>query len=307
MIKKESDIMFQFNSVSESDLSKCVPIFSHNGTNIVKTNGNFKIDSSKLLRPIKINETVEHILNNSNGKNTIKDILDSFSTEFEELPPYEILKQETLNTLYSLWNLSVLKWKNMIYPYDSILNLLRSTSEGEILYSADVPLIINQRIQKFKDRSFIDPNHNIESFYSKQTFLQRYNYNMEHFFSLSVNDNVLIEISLLPSFVLRPVLDITYFNIGYYYCNKFALNSVDKKEYLNFLSWACNWYLKNMGYLEFESNIFIYLKILEENQNVERELFSIFNPQKVGLLEKEINSKNVSVYEIYVNKMDSIN
>lgn len=292
-------MQFDFANLLNADTMNYIPLFSNNQIYIDRDEKMKRIVSNKIIKPIVINDTCDFIIQQCNGKNRIKDIIDNIIEYYANTPPMRQIQYDVLNTLYSLWMLKLLKWIKGQHPFNPLFRHDFIDKSQILLYKVNQPNEIMELINLTRDYYLISSYNDYELYYTKKNIARRFTLNTEHFFSLYINKNLSAAISLLPCVTNKPYQDVVYFRIGYLYDN------IDNFKTNKFLLWCCNWFLNQMRLIEIEQSISIYFEVAENELN--DEFFRIanhLNMRNSGRLKKDINNYDVLLYEIKVRNLD---
>lgn len=136
------------------------PIFNREGIIYLREENNnsytIMLKSHPELQQLKINTLTYEILQNSNGENTIDDIVDSLLRKYKKVDRNTVL-QDLLDNLHMLYRMGLINWKKDIHPFEPMYNFSFDNYKFKILGAEEVKDIFSNNKYYVFNNSRLNP------------------------------------------------------------------------------------------------------------------------------------------------------
>lgn len=261
----------------------CIPIFESENLSYYRKDAFDKVivcsRKHQELQQLELNSVCCDIMNKSTGENTIGDIISSVMSEYKNTNEKQV-EEDVINSLINMWRIGIINWHN-ISPYDFRFCKKEDSNEFRML---DEDRTI-QLLHNIQEPIIYDAMYQPEITYSEMAVRQRCFINYEIFYSLSIDGEIQVLLSLVNSEIINCV------DIGLLYLK----SSIDANLFQEFLKWSnqmmCNFLHKK--------NLAEICKInieAQENKN-QQELLHDLGFRVKGILKNELGSgMDIKVY-----------
>lgn len=268
----------------DQNIMSCIPIFKSENLSFYRKDAFGKVivcaRKHQELQQLELNNVCCDIMNKSTGENTIGDIISSVVSEYKNADEKQV-EADVINSLINMWRIGIINWNN-ITPYDFRF----CKKEGNIEFRM---LDEDRAIQKLHNIQGLpiiyDAMYKPELIYSEMAVRQRCFINYEIFFTLTIDDENQVFLSLVNCEIINCV------EIGVLYLK----SQIDANLFQQFLKWS-NQMMRSFLHMKKPAEVCKINMEAEEHKD-QQELLHNLGFRVKGVLKNELgNGKDIKVY-----------
>lgn len=264
---------------------------------IIKENAEADNNSIRLPNgvPLHLNNTAFAIFELCDGNNNIQTILDTMYAEYDV--DLDVLKNDVITNLYSLWKVGLLVWVQGKTPFLCLYS--KKLGEGVV---AKCLLFAEARknMAAYLDKGMADVTLDEEIRFTPQNIRSGMEGMTDFYFSLEVEGEVAAFVCMSTNMSVLPTICNLSYKMDFLYMED-KYKDVLNKYFDQMLEWAGCWVEQEMHLSTIDDKVVFFMKIADSEEGSQEETLKALGFEQVGRLKKEFEDADVLCMQKIIN------